>query len=155
MDIGTIVSLVLATFALAVSVLDFRFSKSTVDRPVLIFTLKAGTSWRVVNVGTGPAVNVVLADRNSTGDSEKVVNCYPLAAGGQIDVPWLNASHELVAVYTDVHARAYTTTCGQNRNRITRRMSTKTGLSIAINGAKKSLRPDERTPEYEIPNWNG
>lgn len=115
------VTAVIALFALCLSLFQYRFSRSTTDRPVLVFALASSACWRVANVGSGPAVNLKMADRGRAGESQKVVNCAPLAVGGHIDVPWLDAGHELVAIYTDVHGREYTTTCQGNVNRIVRK----------------------------------
>jgi hypothetical protein len=115
-----VVTLFVSGLALAVAFLEYRFSRDNADRPVLVFSMKSSAGWGLDNVGTGPAVNLVVADLLRSGHANKIVNCFPLAAGGRIDVPWLNASHELVAIYTDVHGREYTTTCGAVRNRIVR-----------------------------------
>jgi hypothetical protein len=38
-----------------------------------------------------------------------------------VAVPWLTGKHELVAIYTDVLGRTYTTVCGFNRNKFARK----------------------------------
>lgn len=117
----SVISLVIAGISFVLAALSHRFSKQNADRPVLVFSLAIGRRWQLDNVGTGPALNITVADRDQDGNSEKVVNCAPLSASGQAAVPWLTGKHELVAIYSDVHGRQYTTICGYNRNRFLRR----------------------------------
>ncbi len=112
------VALIVST---SVALIAYAFTRANSDRPILVFTLHSGKRWHVDNVGNGPALNILVADLAADGATQKIVNCAPVPAGGRFGVPWLQGGHELVAIYSDVHNRHFTTVCGSNRNRFARR----------------------------------
>ncbi len=111
-------SALISLAAVGFSYFTFRRSLSAAARPILIFSMTSSYRWRIDNVGSGPAINIMVGDRNRDGAFISITNCYPLSPGGRLDLPWLEAGIELVVVYTDVYDNAYTTICNWNRNRI-------------------------------------
>ncbi|CAL9594111.1 hypothetical protein [Streptomyces sp. enrichment culture] len=88
-------------------------------------TATLGTWW-LVNVGTGPATNVVVAQKERTGLTQGLngetwfspVLVPSIPVGGRLDLPWLGGTrglgHGLGASYTDVQRYFYTTKCGDD-----------------------------------------
>lgn len=114
-------SAAVATAGAIVSYYAFHRTIRSSARPVLIFSMTADYRWKIENVGTGPAINVVIADRHKTGDLESITNCFPIAAGAFLALPWITAGWELIAVYTDVFNGKFTSICQGNRNRVVKR----------------------------------
>jgi hypothetical protein len=124
MDPEIIIAIVSAAIALAGAVVAYYAFHRTLRssaRPVLIFSMTSDFLWRVENVGTGPAINLVILDTDSKGLFASVTNCYPLAVGASLDLIWIDACWKLGAVYTDVYGDTFTTICQGNRNRVVNR----------------------------------
>jgi hypothetical protein len=115
-DVIALVSAVVATLALCVAYITYRGTIRSASRPVLIFSISTGFRWKIQNVGAGPALNVIVADRHLDGRNDSVTICYPLAAGADLELVWIKAGHELVAVYTDIFGYTFTSVCRANRN---------------------------------------
>jgi hypothetical protein len=108
-------SITISILALLVAYFSNRGSVRAASRPILIFSMVSTFKWQVQNVGTGPAINVVVADCHPGGRTDSVTDCYPIASGGHLDLAWIRAGWELKAIYTDVFGRAYSTLCaGKN-----------------------------------------
>lgn len=85
--------------------------------PVLVFTRVSGNRCQLANVGEGPAIGVILGDRLHEGKWESKVSCRPIAAGGEVDVDWIQHGYEVVAVYRDIRGNIYSTVCTLSENR--------------------------------------
>ncbi|WP_431038692.1 hypothetical protein ACQYWQ_28625 [Streptomyces sp. P6-2-1] len=79
--------------------------------------------WWLVNVGTGPATNVVVAQAERTALTRGLkgeewfnpVLVAPVPAGGRLPLSWLDARQGgLGASYTDAEKHFYTTKCGDD-----------------------------------------
>jgi hypothetical protein len=118
-----IISLVSAVFsaaAVVVAYYSFRRGQESAVTPTLVFSRRHPTLWQIENVGSGPAVSLVIGDRSRDGTWKQVVNCYPIAAGTAVELPWARYGDQYGAVYTDVYGRAFTTICSNNRNEISK-----------------------------------
>ncbi len=100
--------------------------------PVLQFMWESGQGgsdgpkWWLVNVGTGPATNIVVAQAEKTGLKRGLsgevwynpVLVPSIPAGGRLALTWLGGtmglSCGLGASYTDVERYFYTTKCGDD-----------------------------------------
>lgn len=102
-------SFVISVLALIFSIYSFRRSLALQHRPFLVFTRIDDRTWRVANIGNGPAMNVRVGDRTSTGKWNKVVNCSPLGAGEACELPWIEHDSEILAVYHDIKGDTYST----------------------------------------------
>lgn len=121
MDVATLVSIASALFsliAIAVSYYTFLRSLKASSRPVLVFSLRSEGLWQLQNVGSGPALGVVVGESGSDRQWSNITNCYPLSAGASIPLPWLKHALELAALYTDIHGGTFTTRCSGNQNKI-------------------------------------
>ena len=111
-------SALISLIAVGLSYFSLRRSLRAAARPVLIFSMTSSFRWRLDNVGAGPAINIMVGDRDRDGSFVSITNCYPLSAGGRLELPWLKSGVELAVVYTDVYDDTYTTVCSGNGNRI-------------------------------------
>lgn len=91
-------------------------------RPFLIFYNSEfdpdeETSWTLENAGTGPAINIVVAGDSDTRITEtsKAVLIPSIPKGHSTRVGFLSARKTLVATYSDVLGKEYTTICSDNR----------------------------------------
>src|SRR5687767_10306888 len=114
----SLVSAIFSAAAVAVAYYWSRRGHEAAIRPVLVFTRRHPTLWQVENVGTGPAVSLVIGDRDGDGTWKQIVNCYPIAPGAAVELPWVRYGDQYGAVYTDVHGKTFTTICSENRNTI-------------------------------------
>jgi len=85
--------------------------------PVLVFARISTNRWQLANVGHGPAVSIVVGDKASDGKWGYKVRCFPIAAGAQVSLDWLQHGDELVATYTDTRGNTYSSVCSNNENR--------------------------------------
>ncbi|HKP76257.1 MAG TPA: YARHG domain-containing protein [Longimicrobiaceae bacterium] len=102
------VSLLISLAALGFSIYSFRRSLTLQHRPLLAFARVGDTTWRVSNIGNGPALNVRIGNRSSNGSWNAVVNCAPLGAGESTE---LKVEHdvEILALYDDIKGDPYST----------------------------------------------
>lgn len=132
-------SQVLAIAALVLSAVTFgigyRASRVTERRsrlPVLVFVFDREQGWSLHNVGNGPALNVVVAQKHVDGQRRGFwygpVRVPPIARDAALVLPWLalESDYGLGAVYEDFlgadrpgRGRAYTVVCGNDRNVVT------------------------------------
>lgn len=113
----SILSVFIAIFAVFVSHRAYRGTVRSATRPVLVFSMTTNFVWRVSNVGSGPAVELRVADYGRRGVLSQVTKCYPLAAGEKFDLPWVRNAEEIVAIYRDVFGSEFTTICRANENK--------------------------------------
>ncbi|MPY53624.1 hypothetical protein FPZ41_35695 [Streptomyces sp. K1PN6] len=122
----SILAVLVSLGSLAVAYVSNRRS----HMPVLQFRWDSGQSdstepkWWLVNVGTGPATNVVVAQTERTGLKRGIkgevwfnpVLVPSLASGGKLPLTWLGGTmsldYGLGASYTDVERYFYTTKLG-------------------------------------------
>ena len=106
--------------ALLLSIITFGFtyrlsneSAVTSVRPVLIFEYTASDGWVVRNVGSGPALNVVVAMKTEASDWFDPVRVPPLSKDGYFKLTWIGHSNirTLGAYYSDILDRRYSSIC--------------------------------------------
>ena len=99
--------------------------------PVLVFEYDGRRGWLVRNVGNGPALNVVVAQKHVSGASRgewfSPVRVPPLSRDGEFSLEWLQHDNArgLGATYDDFLAsgeggQTYTTTCGNDLSSVAR-----------------------------------
>ena len=104
--IASIVSVFLSTYYSHLGI-------KTNVRPTLVFVYDPNSGWALRNVGRGPALNVLVAYRESnTSEWQMPIRLYPLKNDDEIAVPWFGHDPEMLAVtYQDAHNAAYTSVC--------------------------------------------
>jgi len=89
-------------------------------KPVLVFEYDGRRGWILRNVGAGPALNVIVAqkqvDGKGTGKWFDFVRVPPLAKDGEVLLEWLEDVNDtgLGATYSDVAALQYSSKCGND-----------------------------------------
>ena len=108
--------------SLASLVLTLRASERAALRarkPILVFEY-GSEGWVLRNIGSGPALNVVVARSQPKGSWFDPVRVPPL--GGDDSVPLHWCAHDNVnalgARYDDYEGTSYTTTCGGDLSRV-------------------------------------
>ena len=119
--VSALISSLVSIFAVGVSWYLYRGSVRHASKPVLVFGMVSQRRWRLMNVGSGPAINVVVADFRRERQADSITKCYPIAAGGHIDLTWLRAGYELAVEYTDIFGAKYWTSCSENDNNLSAR----------------------------------
>ena len=118
-----LVSATLSSTALLVSLVTFALSyrhsrRSAVltRKPVLVFEYDGDVGWVLRNVGAGPALNIIVAQKRVGGEWFNPVRVPPLSKDGKFLLAWLNHVNTtgLGATYVDTEQLQYTSTCGND-----------------------------------------
>lgn len=142
MDIKTLLSV----FAILISVITFVVSflhtwrtSVAAKRPVLVFVYDQEKGWIVRNIGNGPALNVVIAQRHIDDDWFNPVRVPPFSKDSEFGLNWIGHSNisYLGATYSDFDGRTYTSICGND-------------LSQAFRGARFGPWKEDRIGRH----WN-
>jgi len=90
-------------------------------RPVLVFVWKEG-GWYLHNVGSGPALDVVVAQSSNIKEWTSPVRTPPLGIEGDFHLEWLGACNvrALGVTYKDYEGREYTTKTWDDKERLYR-----------------------------------
>jgi len=112
------ISVLISLLAVILSYHAFRKTLREGVRPVLIFSRRSGTLWQIQNVGNGPAIRLVVADRDTFGEWQSSTKCYPLSAGATTELRWIGHGAELVAEYHDVNGAPFTTVFRDGINKV-------------------------------------
>jgi hypothetical protein len=104
-----------------VSVIAILVAKRAVTRslrPVLVFVCEVRDEvWRVQNVGTGPALDVLVAEKDRDEQPwARFKRLPPLPKDGEIRLR--SAPNFLAVTYNDAENNAYSTICTGYRNRL-------------------------------------
>jgi hypothetical protein len=119
MDVQTVLAAIAIVVSISTFGLSFWFSwRSSIaaKRPVLAFVYDEASGWIIRNIGGGPALNVVVAQKRVGGEWFNPVHVPPLAKDKKFIPRWLDHANTtgLGATYTDYEDRAYTSTCGND-----------------------------------------
>jgi hypothetical protein len=121
--LANLLSVIIALVALVFSVVSFllsydlsRRSAITGIKPVLVFEYDGSTGWILGNVGNGPALNVLVAQKKVSGGWFNPVRVPPLAAESSFVPAWLGHVNTtgLGATYTDIDGREYSSVTGND-----------------------------------------
>jgi hypothetical protein len=113
-----IASPIVSVVSLALTYYLFRQTQRANIMPVLVFARTSTNRWQLANVGHGPALSIVVGDKAADGKWGYKVRCYPIAAGAQVPLDWLQYGDELVATYTDTRGNTYSSVCSMSENRL-------------------------------------
>jgi hypothetical protein len=123
-----IISAILASTALVVSlvtfVLNYRHNRAQAAlsrQPMLVFEYD-DTGWVLRNVGYGPALNVIVAQKRVGGEWFNPVRVPPLSKDGRLHLVWLGHVNDtgLGALYQDAADDVFTSTCGNDLSKVSR-----------------------------------
>jgi hypothetical protein len=127
LEMKDLITATLSLTALLVSVVTFalnyrhtRRSAILSRKPVLVFEYDGDLGWVLRNVGAGPALNVIVAQKRVGGDWFNPVRVPPLSKDGKFVLGWLNHVNTtaLGATYVDTEQLPYTSTCGNDLSQV-------------------------------------
>jgi hypothetical protein len=122
-----VISLTLSSAALGVSIFTFalqyrhaRRAAVVARKPVLIFVYDGKRGWVLRNVGSGPALNVIVAQKPVDASWFDPVRTPPLAKEAEYVPPWIGHTNinGLGATYADTEGRAYSSECRNDLSEI-------------------------------------
>jgi hypothetical protein len=121
--IAAILSLVAVTVSLFTFAMNYAYTRRNAilgRRPVLVFEYDGRRGWILRNVGAGPALNVIVAQKRVGGEWFNPVRIPPLAKDGEFVPAWLVHVNDtgLGATYSDVESLRYTSICGDDLTHI-------------------------------------
>jgi hypothetical protein len=95
-----------------------RLNARSSIRPVVIFAYDHDKGWQVSNIGAGPALNIIIAQRQQQGWFNPV-RIPPISKDGSFTLIWClhDNVHGLGALYEDADGRRYTSICGNDLSR--------------------------------------
>ncbi|HEU0295495.1 MAG TPA: hypothetical protein VFR47_22340 [Anaerolineales bacterium] len=106
--------------SLTISILNNRRSAITGIKPVLVFVYNKDKGWILQNIGNGPAMNIIVAQKKINGKWFDPVRIPPISKSTEFVLTWLDHVNDtgLGATYTDFQDRAYSSTCANDLSRI-------------------------------------
>ena len=113
--------LLFSSLALLVSFLGYRLTAVRNVKPAIIVSYSNESGWHLKNIGNGPALNVVVAQRQESGGWFCPVRVPPLGQGDQFHLAWMEHTNVrwIGATYTDIDGRDYSSECSDDLTRIT------------------------------------
>lgn len=114
----SIIALTISLVSIVIAYYSFQREHRTSIVPVLIFSMRSKIAWQVQNVGKGPALDVIIGDGDWNGNWSIIAQCYPIAAGATVALPWVEHGAELAATYTDIYGHSYTSWCKHDRTQV-------------------------------------
>jgi hypothetical protein len=114
--------LLISCLALGLSFLGYRLTAVRNVKPALVFAFSLDAGWTLRNIGNGPAMDPVVAQRQDGGEWTYPVRVPPLEAGAMVSLHWLKYSNVrwLGVTYADIDGRAYLSTSVNDRTTISR-----------------------------------
>jgi hypothetical protein len=112
------VPVVVSALALVVSFFGYRLTAVRGVKPVLVIVYRE-SGWQVKNIGNGPALDVIVAERPEGGTWAHPMRVPPLAKDAELDlvlddpnVKWIGAR------YSDIDGRVYSSECSEDLTRV-------------------------------------
>jgi len=123
----SILGIVIAFLGAAYAMFKGRYDQITGVKPALVFVYDRKSGWQLQNIGSGPALSIVVAKkegglRSKSGQWIQPVRVPPLKKDGSFSLHWMSHDndHGFGATYEDMWGRRYTSTCGRDLNTIRR-----------------------------------
>ena len=104
-------AVVMSAVSLTLSYAQNRKGRLTSIRPVLVFLYDRERGWIVQNIGTGPALNLIVADAHKGQDWSRPYRLPSLAQGDTFELSWIGHENvqKLGIDYTDFSSQQYAT----------------------------------------------
>jgi hypothetical protein len=116
----SVLPLAISALALTVSFLSFKLTAVRSVKPVLTTAYRSDSGWSLKNVGNGPALNVIVAQKEIEGEWFNPVRVPALANNGEIRLHWLGHTNIkwIGAAYTDIDGRRYFSETSEDLTRV-------------------------------------
>lgn len=119
-------SLIISLIAVLITLLIFRKTQKSSIRPYIVFFnsekgMGDKTSWCIENVGNGPALNILIAGGTNQFEwnHEDITLLPAMTCNISKRLQWVKLHGALLATYTDICGREYTSICVHNKHTIT------------------------------------
>jgi hypothetical protein len=125
-----ILAIAIALTSFIVNYLHSRDADRKSRMPVLVFEYTFDSGWLLRNVGSGPALNILVAqapggrfrpcDEEIDSGWKRPVRIPPLPRGGECSLHWVAhiTKASLGATFTDFDGHAYTVTCRNDLSQV-------------------------------------
>lgn len=116
----SLIAIIVALISLTVSTWSGLRAIIVGMRPVLVFEYDSDEGWVLYNIGNGPALNILVAQKRVKGGWFNPVRIPPLPKEGKFLLGWLQHVNDtgLGSCYEDFKARAYSSICGNDLSRV-------------------------------------
>jgi hypothetical protein len=114
------VAAIIAALSLVSNYFIYKRTIITGKRPVIVFEFDEASGWKVVNIGKGPALNLVISVRGKWTPWRHPVSVPSMREEGEFRLHWLARLQVCMigATYTDLDGLEYTTIGQHNRHKI-------------------------------------
>lgn len=118
--LAAVTSIGVVIFATVSLVYFAQLAAKTSVAPQLVFIWSESTGWVIRNDGNGPASNVVVAHRlHSENEWSEPTSLYDIPKGEKVWICWVGHNPDkLIAVYSDMNHRSYTSFTDEDRTTI-------------------------------------
>ena len=119
MDVSDYLSVVAIAISITAIFVAGYFSFCTLKtsrKPVLVLEFDGRTGWILSNIGNGPALNILIAQKRVGGGWFNPVRVPPLARDAEMVLKWLRRMNDagIGVTYEDFKGNRYSTTCGND-----------------------------------------
>jgi hypothetical protein len=115
----SITALVVSVVSFSMSYLQSRSSGITGMMPVLAFVYEKDGQWVLQNLGNGPALNIIVAEKATDGSQwSNPVRIPPLPREGHFPLKVNVNARWLGATYMDTEGHDYSATCVEDDSRV-------------------------------------
>ena len=113
--------LILSSLALLVSFFSYQLAAVRGVKPVIVVSYSSESGWYLKNIGSGPALNVLVAQRHESAGWFCPVRVPPLGQGDELHLSWIRYTNVrwIGATYTDIDGRKYSSKCADDLTKIT------------------------------------
>ena len=118
----SVMAFVISIVSLLISIAVTRKTAKTGIRPILVI-LYSKEGWIIRNIGSGPALNIIVAQRKGELWFNPV-RIPPLAKDGELILRWLDSVNDtsLGANYFDFQTRPYSAFCSNDLSKVFHRL---------------------------------
>lgn len=121
-NVKTLLSGISVVISLAAFALSYRLSlkvSTSAIKPILVFVYNGTVGWKLRNIGSGPALNVIVAQRKHD-EWFNPVRVPPLSKDDELILRWLGHVNDtsLGAAYNDFQNRLYSTKCSNDLSEV-------------------------------------
>jgi hypothetical protein len=121
-ELISVLALTVSMFFVAISIWNARRARVRAVQPVLVFQYDSTEGWLLQNVGNGPAIDVVVAERLPGHQWAHPVRIPPLSRDGRFRLRWLDHTNvtQLGVACSDADGQHYSSVCARDRTTIQR-----------------------------------
>lgn len=115
------IAILVSTISFGISFFHSLKSSRASIRPILA-VVYTKTGWHLKNIGNGPALNILVAQKPIQGRWIRPVRVPPIPSGGNFYLEWIghDNEHGIGVFYEDFQGREYSSVCGNDLTKISK-----------------------------------